>query len=76
MLRSWCGCVEKCNRELLFFTSRKRCLEIGYPLLGKIPINADLEALCDNGEIEKINKNYLCGCEETLEDLNIEGDDQ
>ena len=45
-------------------------------MLGKIPINADLVALCDNGEIEKINKNYLCGCEETLEDLNIEGDDQ
>ena len=45
-------------------------------MLGKIPINAVLVALCDNCEIEKINKNYLCGCEETLEDLNIEGDEK
>ena len=47
----------------------------------KVPLNrvsscAELAALCNNGEIEKINKNYLCGCEETLENLNIEGNDK
>jgi len=44
--------------------------------LNRVSSCAELAALCNNGEIEKINKNYLCGCEETLENLNIEGNDK
>ena len=68
----------KCGDKIDIFgesKAEKVALEMNIPLLGKIPVDSELAALCDKGEIEKINKNYLCGCEEALENLNVEGDD-
>lgn len=56
--------------------AEKVALELGIPMLGRVPIDPELVALCDNGEIEKLSKNYLCGCEEALENLKAEGNDR
>ena len=37
------------------------------PFLGRLPVDPDLAALCDRGEIEKFDKNYVDGCIEMLE---------
>lgn len=60
----------KCGDRINVFgesKAEKVALELGIPLLGKVPIDPELAALCDKGEIEMINKNYLSGCEEALE---------
>ena len=69
----------KCGNKIDVFgesKAEKIAFDLGIPLLGEIPIDSELAALCDKGEIEKINKNYLCRCEEALENLNVEGNDK
>lgn len=69
----------KCGDKIDIFgesKAEKVALEMDIPLLGKIPIDSELAALCDKGEIEKISKSYLYGCEEALENLNTEGNDK
>ena len=69
----------KCGDKIDVFgesKAEKVAYEMDIPLLGRIPIDSELASLCDKGEIEKINKNYLCGCEEALESLNVEGNDK
>ena len=45
----------------------KVAVEMGIPFLGRLPVDPDLAALCDRGEIEKFDKNYVDGCIEMLE---------
>jgi ATP-binding protein involved in chromosome partitioning len=63
----------KCGERLDIFgesKAEKVARELSIPLLGKIPIDPELAALCDSGEIEKANNDYLTGCAEALERLN------
>jgi ATP-binding protein involved in chromosome partitioning len=41
--------------------------EMGIPFLGRLPVDPDLAALCDRGEIEKFDKDYVDNCIEMLE---------
>jgi len=69
----------KCGDKIDVFgesKAEKVALEMDIPLLGRIPIDSELAALCDKGEIEKIGRSYLCGCEEALENLNSEGNNK
>jgi Mrp family chromosome partitioning ATPase len=69
----------KCEERINIFgesKAEKVALNLDIPLLGKVPIDPELASLCDKGEIEKLNKNYLCGCEEALENLNAEGNEK
>lgn len=69
----------KCGDKIEVFgesKAEKVALEMDIPLLGRISIDSELAALCDKGEIEKIDKNYLRGCEEALENLNAEGNNK
>lgn len=63
----------KCGEKIDVFgesKAKKVAYDLGIPLLGEVPIDPVLSSLCDKGEIEKVSKNYLCGCEEALENLN------
>ena len=69
----------KCGDKIDIFgesKAEKVALELDIFLLVKVPVDPELAALCDSGEIEKTNKNYLCGGKETLEYLNAEGNDK
>jgi hypothetical protein len=71
--------AKKCGDKIDIFgesKAEKVALEMDIPLLRKIPIDPQLAALCDKGEIEKIDKDYLCGCEQALEKLNAEGNNK
>ncbi len=62
----------KCGDKINVFgesKAQKVADELGIPMLGRVPIDTELATLCDKGEIEKLSKNYLSGCEEALENL-------
>jgi len=59
-----------CGKKFNIFgesKAEKVAEEIGIPLLGKLPVDPELAELCDKGEIEKFDKNYMDGCIEMLE---------
>ena len=47
--------------------TEKVAQEMNIAFLGRLPVDPDLAALCDRGEIEKFDKNYVDGCIEILE---------
>ncbi len=60
----------KCGEMIKIFgesKSEKVAQEMNIPFLGRLPIDPDLAGLCDKGEIEKFNKNYMDECLNTLE---------
>lgn len=63
------GCGEQFN---VFGESRSEQVagELGITFLGRLPIDPKLADLCDKGDIEKFDKNYVDGCLETLERRN------
>lgn len=66
---SYAVCPECGKRINIFGESKaeKVARDMGIPFLGRLPVDPDLAALCDNGEIEKFDKNYVDGCIEMLE---------
>lgn len=52
------GCGEKID---IFGESKteKVAQEMGIPFLGRLPVDPDLASLCDKGEIEKFDKDYV-----------------
>lgn len=70
---SYAICPE-CGKKMHIFgesKSEKIAEEMSIPFLGRIPIDPDLAALCDQGEIEKIHRDYLDKCTEVLERLCV-----
>ncbi len=60
----------KCGEPFNIFgesKAEKVALDLDIPLLGKVPVDPELAALCDAGEIEKFGKEYLAGAAEALE---------
>jgi ATP-binding protein involved in chromosome partitioning len=62
------GCGEQIN---LFGSSKAKeiALEMGIPFLGSLPIDPELAVLCDTGQIEKFNKNYIDKSIDILENI-------
>jgi Mrp family chromosome partitioning ATPase len=60
------GCGKKID---LFGESKaeKVAEEMGIPFLGRLPVDPELASLCDRGEIEKFNMDYVDSCIEILE---------
>lgn len=58
---SYISCPD-CGKQINLFGESKIeeiSKELNIELLGKVPIDTDVAKLCDNGEIEKVNKDYL-----------------
>lgn len=66
---SYAVCPECGKRINIFGESKaeKVAQEMGIPFLGRLPVDPGLAALCDKGEIEKFDKDYVDGCIEMLE---------
>jgi len=66
---SYAVCPECGNQMNIFGESNaeKVAEEMNIPFLGRLPIDPDLAALCDRGEIEKFDKNYVDDSIEMLE---------
>lgn len=63
----------KCGQKINVFgesKTEKIADEMNIPFLGRLPIDPDIASLCDNGEIEKFNRNYMDMCIKALELLN------
>ncbi len=59
-----------CGKHINMFGENKTekvAQEMGIPFLGRLPVDPDLAILCDKGEIEKFDKNYVDDCIEILE---------
>jgi len=59
-----------CGKHINMFGENKTekiAHEMGIPFLGRLPVDPDLAILCDKGEIEKFDKNYVDDCIEILE---------
>lgn len=59
-----------CGKEIkLFGESRINAVseELGIKLLGRMPIDPEVAELCDRGEVEKVNKDYLANAVEYIE---------
>lgn len=68
---SYAVCPE-CGKKIDIFgesKAEKVAEEMGIKLLGRLPIDPELAKLCDNGEIEKFNRDYVDGCIDVLERL-------
>ncbi len=66
---SYAVCSE-CGKQINIFgesNAEKVAQEMDIPFLGRLPVDPDLAYLCDRGEIEKFDKNYVDGCIEMLE---------
>ncbi|HMM01078.1 MAG TPA: Mrp/NBP35 family ATP-binding protein [Bacilli bacterium] len=66
----------KCGDHIDIFGKSKAtrvAREMGIPLLGQVPVDPELAAICDKGEIEMMRKNYLCEVEELLGNLHAGG---
>lgn len=66
---SYAVCPE-CGKKINIFgesKAEKVAQEMNIPFLGRLPVDPDLADLCDRGEIEKFDKNYVDGCIEILE---------
>ncbi|WKV09647.1 Mrp/NBP35 family ATP-binding protein [Thermoanaerobacterium sp. CMT5567-10] len=62
----------KCGERIDVFgesKTEKIAKEMNIPFLGRIPIDKNIAELCDRGEIEKVNENYLEMCIKALESL-------
>lgn len=60
-----------CNEKINVFgesKAEKIAETMGIKFLGRLPIDSMLAKLCDDGEIEKFNKNYIDECADTLEE--------
>ena len=66
---SYILCPECGKRIDVFGESKadKVAQEMGIPFLGRLPIDPDLAALCDSGNIEKFEKDYVDECIEVVE---------
>jgi len=66
---SYVVCPECEKRIEIFGESKveKVAEEMDISFLGRLPVDPDLAALCDKGEIEKFYKNYVDSCIEILE---------
>lgn len=59
-----------CGREIKVFGEshiEEIALKFGYPLLGRIPLDYKLAALCDRGMIELMENHYLDAAADALE---------
>lgn len=59
-----------CGKQINMFgesKAEKVADELGVKFLGRLPIDADIAALCDKGEIEKLDRDYLDNCISELE---------
>lgn len=59
-----------CGKKIDIFgesKAEKIAEEMGITFLGRLPVDPELAALCDRGEIEKFNKDYVDGCVKVLE---------
>jgi ATP-binding protein involved in chromosome partitioning len=66
---SYTVCPE-CGKKINIFgesKAEKAAEEMDIPFLGRLPVDPELAALCDSGEIEKFDKDYVDGCIEILE---------
>lgn len=66
---SYAVCPE-CGKQINIFgesKTEKVAQEMGIAFLGRLPVDPDLAALCDRGEIEKFDKDYVDGCIEMLQ---------
>lgn len=66
---SYAVCPE-CGKKINIFGESKAeevAEDMGIPFLGRLPVDPELAALCDMGEIEKFDKDYMVGCIEMLE---------
>lgn len=66
---SYAICPE-CGRHINIFgesKAEKVAEEMGIPFLGRLPVDPELAALCDQGMIERFNKDYVDDCIDLLE---------
>lgn len=66
---SWIKCPD-CGREIELFGKSKIddvAQDLGVPVLGRVPIDPSVAELCDNGEIEKVDHDYLNKAVEHIE---------
>ena len=68
---SYAVCPECGKRIDIFGQSKaeKVSEDMNIPFLGRLPIDPKLAELCDRGEIEKFDKDYVDGCIEMLEKM-------
>lgn len=62
----------KCEERIILLGESKAeeiAVEMGIPLLGRIPIDPELAMLCDQGQIEIVHQDYIEGCIEILEGM-------
>jgi Mrp family chromosome partitioning ATPase len=69
---SYAFCPECGKRINMFGESKaeKAAEEMGIQFLGRLPIDPELAALCDRGEIEKFNRDYMDECISKLPGIN------
>mgnify|MGYP001170020114 CR=1 FL=1 len=68
---SWIKCPD-CGREIELFGKSKIddvARDLGVPVLGRVPIDPSVAELCDKGEIEKVNHDYLNKAVECIENI-------
>lgn len=66
---SYAVCPE-CGKKIDIFgesKAEKVAQEMGIQFLGSVPVDPELSALCDKGEIERYDKNYVDECAGILE---------
>jgi len=69
---SWIKCPD-CGKEIELFGKSKLdevAEELGVPILGRMPIDPSVAELCDGGEIEKVDHDYLNKAVEYIENLS------
>jgi len=62
-----------CGMQINIFgesKAEKVAQEMDIPFLGRLPVDPDLAVLCDKGEIEKFEKNYVDECIDMLEKMD------
>jgi ATP-binding protein involved in chromosome partitioning len=62
----------KCGDRINIFgesKAEKVAQDMGIPFLGRMPVDPELAALCDKGEIERYYMDYVDGCAPMLEKL-------
>ena len=61
-----------CNKKINIFgesKAEKIAKDMGIRFLGRLPIDPTITDLCDSGEIEKFNKEYIDDCVNILEEV-------
>lgn len=65
-----------CDKEIKIYGDSKIeefAKELNVPVLGKMPLDADIARLCDEGKIEGMACNYLENAAKAIENIKIEG---